>query len=327
MFMSSCSGSDGSGGGGGDASSTPSSWKYIDVATDSSTTIVAVRGGWNIDTNSIFYSTDGGSSWNASTGCSGGMNSVIYQFVVNKWLAGGSQYNSDTDTHTPQLCESIDGVNWSVIKTYPAYPNTTINVVGADSMGVAIARGKDENICFHVINDYTEINGLPANWDNPSTCDALPVPVIDQHIFASAFHVVGGISPSMALNSDGVNWSTFLDTYMLRTSSHVTVDGFANLYIMVAGDSGLIMRADNVGGSYTVLTTPTSSRINHLTSNLSNNAIAVGENGLVMVSSDANTWAVVDMGTTENLHSAVWDVTNSHYIIVGENDTTLIYTP
>ena len=327
LLLTACGGgSSGSGGNNGGAlPGAPTDIKFNDIAENSTSTLVTVRGGWQIADNTIFYSTDGGSTWNPANGCPGGMNTVTYQYVINAWLAGGALYDTGTQVHTPQLCTSTDGITWTVLKTYPAYPDTTIHVVGADIMGIAIATGPNVGDCFLVINDYTGFNGLPQNWDNPTDCTGLPVPVMDQRIIASTFYVVGGPTPSGAYSWDGATWNAGPDTPALRTMQFISTDG-ASYFYAVGGGNGLI-RISNDYVTWTEPTTPTTANINYIESNFSSSAIAVGDGGLLLSSTDASTWTLQSSGTSANLHAAVWDNTNARFVIVGENNTTVFFTP
>lgn len=51
-----------------------------------------------------------------------------------------------------------------------------------------------------------------------------------------------------------------------------------------------------------------------------NKFIAVGENGVLLTSSDGITWTREQSGTTEHLFSPIYDSVNGRYVIVGKNE-------
>ena len=301
----------------------PTTIKTNDLRITGTGTIVVVRGGWEVSGNSIFFSNDGGSTWNPATGCDGGMISIS---KFGNLTAAGTVYNPTTNSHTPRICTSTNGETWTVLADYPAYPDFMFTAVWHEqfTLFAAGAMHKTSGECFHVFADV----GGNYNYGNMMNaiagCNGLPNPIQGIRNIAGAPFFVGGPNPGLVQGGMNGVFNTLVDTPEFRIfESHL--DGSIDTY-MAAGVDGALVSSTSFTG-FAPVTTPATTTINDITSNYIDIAVAVGDAGLIMTSPDGTNWTLVNSGTVANLHATAWDSANSRFVIAGENSTIIFHTP
>lgn len=250
---------------------------------------ISVANGLTIGSGSVIVGSLDGANW-ASYATMAGM--IIYD------VAFGAGVFLAADIESQKVLTSPDGVNWSETATLPNYVTT---VTYSAELGLFFAGGQ---------SGYIISSDDASTWITRTTGTTVAI----QKIREVNGRVVATASGGTILHSvNGTDWTV------------VPVPAFSGQLLDVAYKSGVYVVVGQSGSIFTSTdlstwvprTSGVGTSLNGVTAGESG-FMAVGDNGVVRISSDGTSWAAAPTGTTEQFRAAIVDPTNGNrYIVVG----------
>ena len=208
---------------------------------------------------------------------------------------GGNQYYSI-------ILTSTDGVNWVSASTALSY-NSLYTITTSLTTLVAVG---ENGIIYYSYDGYTwfgvnETNVISTNGsNNVLTVGNTAGLIVNQEIkFTSSFDVITSGTPYYVQS--------------IVSSTQITLS-------TTSGGSQLDLVGENPAILTLLYATPHTANLTNV-SYLNTSFVALGNNGLMLTSTDGISWTTQASGTTQNLHDAVYHA--GTYTVVGDNNTIL----
>lgn len=188
-----------------------------------------------------------------------------------------------------------EGITWETIET------------GSDTHFYDIAwNGERYFAVGYQGNTLTSTDGV--NWTKPHE-PVTNVNLNSVNVVGSEFLVAEGSSVYTTMGgADRDHYKNF--------SSMVTNAAKVGDIYMAVGDSGMIATSNNLGDEWTEINTPTSKMLIGMATS-GDEFVAVGKDGTVLLSADAESWSAVESNTDHELTDVVW--ADGKYVAVGSN--------
>mgnify|MGYP000023540844 CR=1 FL=1 len=149
----------------------------------------------------------------------------------------------------------------------------------------------------------------------------------DAHSFTSGGGIAVGENGAIVRYSSGLNAWTNVPSG--TTASLRSIAANTDLNVIVVGGNGTILRSVNVGQSWSPVFSGTTHNLNRVifASGLGfSYFVAVGDNGVILKSTNGITWTSLASGTTKRLVSIAQPTTGSVRLLAIAEDSTVLYS-
>lgn len=309
----------------------------VSVATDGAKVIAIAS-----DSATTTQSTDGGATWGAvnAFACGSGLDEIIY--AEAKWTTiGGTKGTVNGIQHA--ACNSTDGSTWTNynaagLATSDYVVFTGITYDGTDY--VAIGRNPQStnagSMCLHSMSSDAQMwASTPAYCLKPAFSLTFNVSPNGIHFANGNYFITGSthlLGPVLSMKADITNTTVYWANKSALTSAYKVIHDGTN-YLVAGASSGNTGSKATIGisadlSTWTYVVLPdVNTWLYGIAYEATIGYIAVGNGGLILISSDGSTWSRQAAVTTANLNSVAWDATAGNWVIVGSGGTVLTVAP